>query len=323
MGVPYEKQHSTYDEQVQDKLIGRGLRVDDRSKALSVLRSVGYYRLSGYLHTFKVKKAESATGHDERKDEFLPGASLSHVIDLWAFDRELRLVLLDGLERFEIELRTSLAYNTGKTDRYIHLRPDLLAPEFSKPKSDGGPSNYEEWRTKYDERVDQAQGESFVRWFAYKYDSRLPIWAAVEVFELGQLGRLYRGLQLEHKRQISGDFGYPTQKDFGSWIAALNGIRNVAAHHSRLWNRTLVSSASRPKAGQIERLDHLRALPDNTLRKIYAPIAFLTWVIGRNGEGDEWRGKMLATLATFPENEFTSLANAGFPEGWQCQGLWR
>jgi abortive infection bacteriophage resistance protein len=324
VGIPYEKPHVTYEEQI-DKLIERGLEVSDRDAAAATLRLIGYYRLSAYLHTFRPPKPDGASGHDERLNSYLPGSSYEQAVELLMFDRALRLVLLDGLEQFEIALRTSVAYNAGTLDPFVHLRPDLLTDEFTnRPISEGleYPSAYDRWMVKYLERLESSKNEAFVKWFAHKYDDRLPIWVAVEIFEFGQTSRLIQGLPLGQRRQIAEDFGFLTQKDFGSWIASLNGIRNFCAHHSRLWNRSLVTIAARPKSGDIPELDHLRGLDDVSRVKIYAPIAVLVWVLSRNESGQAWKIRLRTVLDSFPSLPSGSLANAGFPANWGELPLW-
>ncbi len=324
MGIPYEKPHLTYEEQI-DKLIGRGLEVADRDGAAATLRLIGYYRLSAYLHTLRPPKPDGASGHDERLNSYLPGSSYEQAVELLMFDRALRLVLLDGLEQFEIALRTSVAYNAGTLDPFVHLRPDLLTDEFTnRPTSEGleYPSAYDKWMVKYLERLESSKNEAFVKWFAHKYDDRLPIWVAVEIFEFGQTSRLIQGLPLGQRRQIAEDFGFFTQKDFGSWIASLNGIRNFCAHHSRLWNRSLVTIAARPKSGEIPELDHLRDLDDVSRVKIYAPMTVLVWVLSRNESGRAWKSRLRTVLDSFPSLPSGSLANSGFPDNWRELPLW-
>lgn len=324
MGIPYEKPHLTYDQQI-DKLVGRGLEVSDRAAAIDALKSIGYYRLSAYLHTFRPVKVGGASGHDERLNSYYPGSTYEQVVELLMFDRALRLVMLDGLEQFEIALRTSLAYNAGMLDPFVHLRPDLLTEEFTTQPASTDPeclSSYDKWMVKYLERLESSKNEAFVKWFAHKYDDRLPIWVAVELFEFGQTSRLIQGLPLGQRRLIAEDFGFHTQKNFGSWIASLNGIRNFCAHHSRLWNRSLVTIAARPKSGEIPDLDHLRDFDDVARVKIYAPIAVLVWVLGQNEPGKEWKIRLRAVLETFPFLPSGSLSNAGFPDHWQQLPLW-
>ena len=325
MAVPYEKPHLTYEEQIA-KLVGRGLDVPDTAAAAEALKTIGYYRLSAYLHTFRPVDPNGAPGHDERLNAYVDGSTFDQVVALWTFDRALRLVLLDGLEQFEISLRTSLAYHAGKLDPFVHHLPGLLNEEFTaQPPTTqlDRLSAYDDWLMKYLERVESAKNEAFVKWFAHKYDSRLPIWVAIEIFEFGQTARLVRGMPLSVRRSIAADFGFiETQKDFQSWVAALNGLRNVCAHHSRLWNRSLIAVGSRPKAGAIPELDHLRSLDDVARVKIYAPIAMLAWILGRTEPGRQWRARLLQVLDTFPSIPQGSLSNAGFPNDWKSLALW-
>lgn len=324
MPEPYVKPHLTYEKQIE-KLVTRGLEVPDVSAAASMLKSIGYYRLTGYLHTFRPIDPNGDASHDERLNVYVEGSTFQQAVDLWTFDRSLRMILLDGLEQFEISMRTALAYFGGRVDPFIHYRPDLLSAEFTQQPATTTPerlSSYDKWLMKYFERVESAKNEAFVQWFAHKYDGRLPIWTAIEILEFGQTSRLIQGLPLGQRREIAQSFGLATQKEFGNWIASLNGIRNICAHHSRLWNRTLVITAARPKRGQIPELDHLRELDDVARVKIYGPIAILVWLNSQSAFGLEWAARLRAVLDTFPALPQGSLANAGFPDDWRHLKLW-
>ena len=129
MGTPYTKPHLSFEEQLS-KLESRGLLVENRELALQSLREIGYYRLSAYLHTFREYGPQVLPGHDHRLDSYVPGSTFDLALDLWRFDRRLRLDLLDGLEQFEVALRTAVAYRAGMVDAFIHHKPEILAPEF-------------------------------------------------------------------------------------------------------------------------------------------------------------------------------------------------
>ena len=45
--IPYQKQPTTYEEQVE-KLASRGMAISDASSAVTVFRDVNYYRLAAY-----------------------------------------------------------------------------------------------------------------------------------------------------------------------------------------------------------------------------------------------------------------------------------
>lgn len=325
MGTRYTKPHLSFEDQLA-RLESRGLVVQDRVSALRSLRDIGYYRLSAYLHTLREYKSDALLGHDDRLDTYVPGSTFELVLELWRFDRRLRLDLLDALEHVEVALRTSVAYQAGLLDPFVHHKPELLAPEFTAQPpttSQARHSRYDEWLIRYLERLAKAEDEAFVRWFAHKYEGLLPIWVATELLEFGQTSRLLQGLPLTQRRAIAIDFGVDEPKTFTSWIASLNGLRNAAAHHSRLWNRSLVAVARRPKPNRIPELDHLQELDGVALVKVYVPIAIVVWLLRDRPEGREWRERIRATIETFPALPQGSLLNAGFPADWQDLHLWR
>lgn len=323
MGTPYEKQHLSYEAQLE-RLQSRGMHVENEAEAIRTLRAVGYYRLSAYSHPFRLKKPGGRPGHDERLDAFRAGTSFEGVSALWQFDRTLRLHLLDGLETFEVALRTSLAYHAGKKSPFVHLTPECLDPEFVKQPDTSNPhrmSRYDRWLMDYLHRVGAASGEAFVKWFEEKYEAKLPIWAAVEVLQMGQLATLYKGLELGDRSSIADDFGL-TPKVFGSAISAFNGIRNICAHHSRLWNRTLVISPGRPKLGVAPVLDHLHQLNGWQLKRLYTPLAELAWLLEVRTGDASWKGETRRIVSSFPDVMDAGPATMGFPQEWQTLELW-
>jgi abortive infection bacteriophage resistance protein len=320
----YAKQHLSYEEQVE-RLVARGMEVPSRADAIQALSRIGYYRLSAYSHQFRIPNRPSMEGHDQRHSRFLPGVAFSHMMGLWEFDRKLRLLCIDGLERFEIALRTSLAYTVGKHGPFVHLDAELLDPGFTaQPPTTSRErlSKYDEWLIGLYDRQASAANEAFVAWFAYKYNSKLPLWVAVEILEMGQLSYLYQGSPRGDRDKIAGTFGLRSSKQFKSWIASLNGIRNTSAHHSRLWNRTLINQASRPKRGEVAMLDHLQDLSDGQRKKLYPTLAILTWLLTTSIPSGDWYGRLVRLLDEFPVNPIVDLGNGGFPEDWRSLPLW-
>ncbi len=80
-----------------DLMISRGI-VGDRELIETRLSSVNYYRLSGYLYPFR-----------NPDDTFKAGTTFEMVWQRYAFDRRLRLLVMDAIERIEIAVRSQLA----------------------------------------------------------------------------------------------------------------------------------------------------------------------------------------------------------------------
>lgn len=97
--MEYTKPFLTFEEQADLLMKDRGM-VADRDDLIRHLQDVGYYRLSGYWHIHK----------KHGSDEFWEGTTFKRVWDMYVFDRQFRLVVLDAVERVEVYMRTQLAY---------------------------------------------------------------------------------------------------------------------------------------------------------------------------------------------------------------------
>jgi abortive infection bacteriophage resistance protein len=321
----YKKDHLTFEEQVS-LLETRGLHVSDRQRAISALAAIGYYRFSAYTHPMRVPMRPSIPGHDQRHSVFLPNADFDTALRVWEFDRKLKLLLLDGLERFEIALRTAVAYELGKRSRFGHLEQQHLDTGFvSQPpvESRDRMSKYDKWLVGYYERQASASDEAFMSWFDFRYGGKLPIWVAIEILQWGQISQLYSGLQLGDRDAVAKSFGVNSSKQFKSWIASMNDVRNFCAHHARLWNRSLVKQASRPKRGVVPKLDHLQDLDETQSARLYPTVGILAWMFSDVSPVEGWVSSLKAHFLSFPETEFMTLASAGFPDGWLDLELWR
>jgi abortive infection bacteriophage resistance protein len=164
MPTGYNKPHLAISEQVR-LLASRGMALRDPALAAHWLGVVGYYRLSGYWYPYR-RPASGATG---RSDAFEPDTTFEQVVALYAFDRKLKLLVLDALERVEIAVRFRVGYTLGRRGAYAHLDPDTLDGAF------GRSAGYTTWKRKVD-AAQTASREDFVQHFRAKYDGRLPVW---------------------------------------------------------------------------------------------------------------------------------------------------
>lgn len=94
----FDKPFQTIQQQVEI-LSNRGLITDDGAE--HYLKHLNYYRLSGYWLPFQI---------DTKEHLFKPNTNFSDVLNLYIFDREFRLLLLDAIERIEVSVRTHWAY---------------------------------------------------------------------------------------------------------------------------------------------------------------------------------------------------------------------
>jgi len=165
-------------------LKSRGLQVEDEQLALHYLSTLGYYRLSGYWYPLrKIDKAASAQqGKPVRLNEFVEDSCFEDVVRLYVFDKKLRLLALDALERIEMAVRVDVAHTLGKRDPLAHKKPDCLHDSFAKHIGKGkSKTEHALWLEKYQALLHTARREPFVKHHQQNYDGELPVWVAIEL----------------------------------------------------------------------------------------------------------------------------------------------
>lgn len=243
-----QKPWKSYAEQLAI-LKARDLKVTDDARALHYLERIGYYRLSGYWYPFRENDVNNPR---LKQDNFKPGSTFEDAIDLYVFDKRLRLLALDALERIELALRVDISHLLGKKDVCGHVNPELFHGGFSKHvDKKSKTTQHQSWLKGFDKKVSRARKEPFIAHYQKKYNGQLPIWVACEVWDFGSLSHIFAGLTLKDQQTIAEKYGTlamsgkdsrhtPLQK----WIRSLNFIRNVSAHHSRLWNVSMTEMSA-------------------------------------------------------------------------------
>ncbi|PKO29620.1 MAG: abortive phage resistance protein [Betaproteobacteria bacterium HGW-Betaproteobacteria-9] len=229
----------------------RGMEVENKVAALDYLERIGYYRLSGYWYPMRAIDiaASLAQGQAVRSNAFVGGTRFEDVVHLYVFDKKLRLLALDALERIELAVRVDVAHLLGQRDPKAHENPACLHGNFAKKVITKGPdtgkTEHQVWLSKFQALLQRARKEPFVQHHKQQYGA-LPIWAAIEVWDFGLLSKLFAGMKHADQQAVAAIYGAPDGQTFAQWLRSLNFIRNVSAHHSRLWNLNVVERASLP-----------------------------------------------------------------------------
>lgn len=326
--VAYTKEWLPLKEQV-DRLVKRGLEVNDLEYAVALLKSVGYYRLTGYLYPFLDSEEYVDDENHARTrvlNKYRSGTTLHHAESIIDFDRELRMLVMEGVERVEVAVRMRAGYVLGRSSAFAHEDPACFDDAFTRAGTDSRaprPSKHVEWLQRVKERRDRSD-EKFVVHFREKYNDHMPVWALTELLELGQLSNLYRGMLQKDAEELARAFGVPTKKVMISWLASLNYVRNVAAHHARLFNRKLQNAPSRPSVGTVPLLDHLRArdTPKEDFGT-YNALAVIAYLLLSIEAEPGWSRRLVELLRAFPASHALTIQSIGVPDGWTSLDLWR
>ena len=290
---------------VQDQIAllqSRNMAFRQISNASHFLSNISYYRLKGYWWEMQ---------DDRTQHHFVDGSYFEDVIDLYNFDRHLRLIVFNAIERIEISLRTKLIYHLSLGYGPVwYLNPSLFENQkiysvfLSKLFQDIGNSS-EEFIKKHYENHPTEHPES---------------WKALEVLTLGSLSKLYQNIQhqLPEKNIIAREFGLFNQKYLSSWLLSITVIRNIIAHHSRLWNRVVINKYDWPPTAPKPLLTYV---PDNNQRRKIFPI--LSAILYMNNEispGHALKTEIIELFNAFPN---VKLSRMGFPINWKNEPIWK
>lgn len=206
---------------------------------------------------------------------------------------------MDGIERIEVALRTALTYEGAhRHGAFGYANPACFDPRFAHA------ALMDEIRD-----AEARSRESFVAHYRAKYRTEkfLPIWMASELLSFGWLSRLYAGSDPHTKRKIAGRFRVHDPV-FVSWLHSLSYVRNVCAHHSRLWNRELAVRPALPRSSAA--WPYAICGPN----RLYCILLIIRHCLLQISPGCHWHHRLLQLFDSHPEVDLSAM---------QCPAEWR
>ena len=296
---PYEKQWLSHADQVL-KLESRGLTIADRTSAELFLSHVNYYRFSGYCLAF-----------ENPRRVFPVGVTFEDISGAYAFDVALRDLLTEALEVIEIDVRAYLAYHFGKTHgAFGHTDQAMFFGKF----------DHVDLMLRLRDEANRSS-ELFVKHFRQKYADfpDLPIWMITEVMSFGTLTRMYRGMERSDQQAISSRYNLQAIT-FGTILLHLVYVRNLCAHHSRLWDRVWSLKATLPQG----KMWQPPIMPGND--RLFATACLIQHLLNRcPAIGDfakKWKDRLHPLLKSPPKNQ-QSHKFMGMPSDWDRHPVWK
>lgn len=298
----YNKTATTIEDQIA-KLRERGLQIIDIGQARHFLSNISYYRLEGYWWPMQADKTTHL---------FKPNSRFEDVIALYNFDRELRLLIFDVIERIEIGFRTKVIY---------HLSHEI-GPWWFEDESNfkSGPAHTQSL-IHIDRDLNQSK-DTFITQHYTKYHKdrrRPPSWKTFEVVSFGILSKLYSNLQssINAKDTIAKELNLVNHTFLPSWLQTIAQIRNICAHHGRLWNKNL---PGRPKLLSKPPAPWLKDVPNVSQHQmLYIHICCMKYLLDVISPGHHFTPKLSELFNKFPSVDLKAL---GFPVNWQEEPLW-
>ena len=291
MNTEYPKVAQTREEHIA-LMKSRGLIINDEQLALHYLRYISYFRLTGYVKSFT-----------DKNDQFHDKTKFEDIINLYNFDRKLRLLCLDAIERIEIALRSTMINCVAVSNgAFWHLDNKNF-------------SNTEEHQRIIDhiKRQISKSNDLFIEKHNTKHqDIDHPCWMAFEVISLGTLSQIYAFMFSKKRKEVADKFGL-NPNTFESWIRAISYTRNLCAHHSRVWNRIFVRQPTFSKNLYKESF-YIDNEPKNN--RFFAQAIVIQALLSKLVPETQWTLNLNELLEEFPNINKKSM---GFPDDWKSR----
>ncbi len=297
MKTSFAKQYSS-PEQIVQILKSRGMLIKDKHKVLNYLLNIGYHRLSAYIFPF----------YKSPKSDLIlkEGTTFEQVLTLYRFDKKLRILLFNEIEKIEVAIRSVLA-NVGcqeLNDRYWITKPEYFANADKFNQTLG-----------IIEKELASSKEDYIERFRQNYiESYPPAWMITEILSFGNLNYIYSNISSNQlMKHIAGYFGLQPQV-FISWLTVLANLRNMCCHHARIWNRDFMLNPAEPKKTKGAWIDTSKV----DKKRIYYRLCIIRYFLSSVSPNNNFNEKLSHLLADFPS---VDIAAMGVDRDWKDEIL--
>lgn len=292
--LQYNQPQISVSEQIR-LLKTEGLEIPDENKIKHILENISLFRIKSYLIPLRVPGSRV----------FKNGVGFEDGYSLYKFDAELRKMICAELEKIEISIRTQLSLVMGEeagiywfedssnfrdVNRHIALLVNLAS----------------ELRRSDDEAIID---------FLNRYSNNFPpTWMTFEVSSFGTLSMMYRWLKAGHARRKVAKFYGLTDTVMESWLHSMVYVRNICAHHSRLWNRKLSINALIPR-----RTEKTFINITTDTKRVYYILSILLYFLQTVNPKNTFTSRFNSLLSRYPNVDVSAM---GFPRDWQNEMIW-
>lgn len=292
--ISYDKPHLPISAQIL-QLKSRGMTFENEERAKDYLTHINYYRLTSYWLPYKKRESE----------DFKENSSFEKVLKYYIFDRELRLLILDTIERIEVSVRTRMTYVlTDEYGSHPHLKEELY-----------------KCQTKYHRSIQKLEKECgrskelFIRHFDEKYNEKLPpLWAVVELMTLGEISIWFSNIKSRPQRNKIAKTYNMDEVILSSYLHQLTHIRNICAHHGRLWNKKFMFTAKMPHYPE----NFSKSVNHDYRQNLYNILVFLKQMMDCINKNHQWNLR----LTNLIERNAINIEQMGFPIDWKNLPIW-
>lgn len=298
--MKYNKPAISVDDQIQ-LLKSRGLGINDEALAKSYLSNISYYRLRAYTYPFQ--------DNNNPNHPFTVPVIFEDIISLYVFDRKLRILIFDAIEKIEIAMRTQIIYTWSINHGcHWHLNPALYWDS----------SKFASHITSLQNEISRSN-ETFIKHYKTKYTQPADpaCWMSLEVSSFGLLSLIFLNLKKgTEKNKVARYFGLNDISLLENWMHCFSNIRNICAHHGRLWNRRFTAHVKFPKNPTYPFIKNQKVYN----YKLYAALCCIQYILNIINPNNTFKDRLKELMNSCPLKQEKEM---GFPNDWRQEQIWK
>lgn len=319
MSKVFDKSPISIQEQLQ-LLKDKKLIFNKEEEAIAFLEFVSFFRLKPYLHPFQ----------NVNKGDFKTNTGFEDIIRLYEFDRHLRLLMIDAIERIEVGIRAIIndCMATKYNDAHWYLNKNYFNDKYSHNELKNKiRSLQDKQKVDYQRELNRIKNskkplpeqenlqkkrlnDNYTRFYALTYctPELLPSWAMLEELTMGDLSHLFKGLRDSNKKVIARKLELPSFELLESWLLTITTIRNICTHHGRLWNKELGISPQLPKnpiSPWTQKISH------DSSKRMYVIFIICHYLMHKINPSNNWSDRLIKLFDEFPEVNLNAM---GIPQ---------
>ena len=277
----------------------RGLMISNEQKAVNYLANIGYFRLSAYLYPLlKEPKTEHL---------YKVGATFEKALDMYRFDRKLRILLFNEIEKIEVAIRSTMNNLISHELNDVFWMTDV--------KHFNNSSFFAKRLVLIDSELEKSN-EDFIVHFKNTYNNPYPpAWMIAEIIPFGMLCKTFNDLRYKSIQKKVADYFSLSLPVFSSWIISLVNLRNLCGHHNRTWNKEIPFASHKLNNPRFAWINS-----DNTdMKRVYFRICIIKYLLFTVSPNNTFTQKLKSLLVKYPTVDIGAM---GFPADWQKEQLW-
>ena len=290
----------------------RGMLFRNETQAHHLLKNISYYRLKGYWWDMQ---------SDPIQHTFGPNVFFEEIIERYDFDRRLRIILFEAIEQIEIALRTKMIYHLSIAYGGLWYLNQAIFDTATITQKGTTKTAHMFALAELQKEFNRSQ-EIFIKEHRGRYPGEnADAWKILEVASMGTLSKLYKNLrnQLPEKATIAKEMGLNSISTFEGWLEAITLMRNIIAHHGRLWSRTMVKHPS-VKLKNPAGAWFAGELKSAQLKKPFAIVSCMVYMCKHLSGSDDVRQRIIALINSYPD---LPVYKYGFFDKWRNEPLWK